>query len=95
MKKIISTLFYLLLFGISTSTAQIIFSEEFESVTLPVDWQNISDATDGGWRFGASETLSSQYFGIASNGTRIAATNDDNCNCDKSNDLLIFSDVLG
>jgi len=92
MKKIISTLFCFLTFAIS-SDAQIIFSEEFESVTFPVDWQNISDATDGGWRFGASETLSSQYFGIASNGTRIAATNDDNCNCDKSNDLLITKPI--
>lgn len=77
----------------ASSHSQVILTEGFESFTIPVDWQINSNATDGGWNFGASETLSSQFFGIESNGTSIAATNDDNCNCNKANEYLISKPI--
>lgn len=75
------------------SQAQVIFSEDFNLSMLPVDWQIDSDATDGGWRFGTSQSMSSQNFGIESNGTSIVATNDDGCNCNKANEYLISKPI--
>ena len=72
------------------SQAQVIFQEDFESGTFPFGWTQETNATDGGWLIGSSSGLSSQFWPIAANGsTRIAATNDDGCNCDKSQDRLI------
>jgi hypothetical protein len=92
MNKIIFTLFGLIACVFSVD-AQVIFSEDFESIAMPVDWQNNSNATDGGWRFGTNQSLSSQAFGIPSNGTRITATNDDQCNCNKANEYLISKPI--
>ncbi|MFN3940938.1 MAG: hypothetical protein ACK4IY_10140, partial [Chitinophagales bacterium] len=49
-------------------------------------------ATDGGWLVGNAAALSSPAFGIADH-TIMIATNDDDCDCDKSNDLLILPSV--
>ncbi len=75
------------------SHSQILFTEEFETSTIPVDWQINSNATDGGWKFGTSQSLSSASFEIESNGTFIAATNDDNCNCNKTDEYLISKPI--
>ncbi len=89
MKKIL-TLIPIFCFFYLLADAQVIFSEDFESGTVPTGWQNQTLATDGGWRVGVASALSSQGFGIATNGsTNIAVTNDDACNCDKSSDLFI------
>jgi hypothetical protein len=70
--------------------AQVLFSENFESGSVPAGWTNQTLATDGGWKVGTPSALSSQYWTVAANGsTRIAASNDDNCNCDKSQDYLV------
>lgn len=75
---------------ISICQSQIILEENFESGVVPAEWSRTSNAYDGGWLVGAPATLSSQYWMIAANGSNaIAATNDDNCNCDKSLDYLI------
>ena len=71
--------------------AQIIFSEDFEGTTgtaLPTGWTQTTLATDGGWLAGTGTGLSSGSFGIP-NHTKILATNDDGCNCDKSADFLM------
>ncbi len=69
---------------------QIVVEENFESGNIPVGWEIESLATDGGWNFGSNQSLSSQFFQIQNNGSSgIAATNDDQCNCNKSNDRLI------
>lgn len=89
MKKLI-TLFSLLAFVSIGLQAQVLFSENFENGTVPTGWTIQSSATDGGWKVGTAASLSSQSFGIASNGSsRIAATNDDVCNCNKSNEYFI------
>lgn len=71
--------------------AQVIFSEDFESGSVPAGWTNQTLASDGGWKVGTPSALSSQYWTVAANGsTRIAASNDDGCNCDKSQDYLVM-----
>lgn len=102
MKK--STFTLLLLFAsLSLGYSQIIFEENFESGNLPAGWTIESNATDGGWIVGTSAQLSSQAFPIATNGSsRIIATNDDACNCNKAEEYLIlpmldlsdYSDVI-
>jgi hypothetical protein len=49
-------------------------------------------ATDGGWIKGDSSTLSSNVVKFRSH-TIFVATNDDDCNCNKSDDKLIFPAV--
>lgn len=83
-----------LVFAISyTALGQVtIFSEDFEGGSFPAGWSQITAASDGGWLVGNSAALSSSSFGIADHTTMIA-TNDDGCDCDKSNDLLILPSV--
>ena len=83
--------FTFILLGIISLDAQIIFQEDFENATLPDGWTIQTNASDDGWKVGTPASLSSQAFGIISNGsTRVAGTNDDDCNCDKSNDYLVM-----
>ncbi|GAB4242844.1 MAG: hypothetical protein Kow0027_01560 [Saprospiraceae bacterium] len=70
--------------------AQVLIEEGFENSGLPAGWSVETNATDGGWVVGTPVQVSSQFFNVTSNGsTRVIASNDDGCNCDKSNDLLI------
>ncbi len=87
LKRIFTNIFLLLV--VTMGYSQVLLNEDFESSSIPVDWQNISNATDGGWKTGTSQSLSSQYFPIESNGSIIVATNDDDCNCDKADEYLI------
>lgn len=64
-----------------------LLTEDFESGMLPAGWTNISNATDGGWKFGTNAQLQSQYFLIPEH-TKMAATNDQACNCDKNDEYL-------
>ncbi len=78
----------LLLIGGKVS-AQTILSEDFES-GLPSTWTQTTLATDGGWNAGTAASLSSTSLPIpTTNSTNIVATNDDDCNCNKSADRLI------
>ncbi len=77
------------LFLIGNSFGQVVFTENFES-GLPATWSQVTSATDGGWKNGTASSLSSTDWSIStSNSTKIMATNDDGCNCNKSNDRLI------
>lgn len=74
---------------VGSLTAQTVFlNEDFESGSLPTGWSQSTSASDGGYNFGTAAFLSSQYFAIPDNGSKIAASNDDDCNCDKSQDIL-------
>ncbi|MCD4678893.1 MAG: T9SS type A sorting domain-containing protein [Bacteroidales bacterium] len=84
----IFTFILLFLIGIVSLNAQTVFTEDFEGGALPAGWTIETQATDGGWLFGTASALSSQYFTIGPH-TKIAATNDDGCNCNKMNDKLI------
>lgn len=87
LKRISTNILFLLL--VTVGHSQILLTEDFESSSIPIGWEINSEATDGGWRFGSSQSLSSDYFPIESNGTIIAATNDDGCNCNKEDEYLI------
>ena len=84
------TLCFLLLAALAVNAQTVILQENFEGTGTPSGWTQQTAATDGGWKFGTSSALSSSSFPIPNNGTKIAATNDDGCNCDKSNEYLIL-----
>ena len=82
--------FFCVFGGASSLSAQVLFQENFETAGLPAGWLVTTVATDGGWKIGTPAVLSSQYFTIEGNGSlQVAGTNDDACNCNKSNDYLI------
>lgn len=86
----IKYLLVFILFAWAPLYGQIIFSEDFEAGGIPAGWTTESSATDGGWKVGTPSVLSSQYFFINPNeSVRVAATNDDACNCDKSDEYFI------
>ncbi len=89
MRKLI-TLLSFSLFTVVFLHGQILFQEDFESGTVPAGWSVETAATDGGWQVGTPAAMSSDNFDIAGNGSSgIAATNDDGCNCNKSDEYFI------
>ena len=90
MKKITLLFVSLILIGLFAANAQSILNEDFQAGTQPANWGQVTLATDGGWLFGNASALSSAYFPIPDH-TNFACTNDDGCDCDKSNDLLYTS----
>ncbi|MFT5166403.1 MAG: hypothetical protein ACI8P3_001634 [Saprospiraceae bacterium] len=88
--KILFTSISLIFFSLNFLQAQILFQEDFEGGSIPTGWTIQSNASDGGWMVGTSASISSQFFPIPSNGSSgIAGTNDDACNCNKSNEYFI------
>ena len=85
-------IFTLCIFSIMTLgliNAQVLIDEDFESGALPMGWTQQTMATDGGFVIGTSAAVGSSSWTPADNGSIIAASNDDGCNCDKSADRLI------
>lgn len=66
----------------------VLLQQDFDS-GVPTSWTQQTQATDGGWLAGTSSQLESQWWPIAQHGN-IVATNDDGCDCDKSEDYLIM-----
>jgi len=86
MKKLLFIFFYLPTLGFGQT---ILLDEDFEGATFPLGWTQTTNATDGGWLMGDNISLQSQWWSIATHGNFIA-TNDDECDCDKSVDYLIM-----
>ncbi len=78
--------------GITAMQAQVYLTEDFEGTGIPAGWGQNTLANDGGWNFGTNVQLQSQYFPIDPH-TKMAATNDDDCNCNKSADRLYTASV--
>ena len=74
-------------FAVNAQTSYL--TEDFEA-GMPAGWTQLTDATDGGFNVGTSTQLGSQYFPIADNGGKFAATNDDKCDCDKLEEFFIM-----
>jgi hypothetical protein len=88
--QLISVITLLFIIVGKTKAQTVYYSEDFEGTTgtaIPATWSQTTLATDGGWLSGTNTTLSSSTFTIPAH-TKFLATNDDNCNCDKSNDFL-------
>ena len=83
-------------FGISAQT--VVFGpEDFEgtmdaTTNLPTDWQETGLSTDGIWSVGDDAAASSQYWTVPPHpsGGVFTFSNDDACNCDKSEDRMIL-----
>ena len=75
--------------SLSVWSQNTLLSEDFENSTLPAGWTQQTNASDGGWLLGTNTQLQSQYWDITDHGN-IIATNDDECDCDKSQDYLIM-----
>lgn len=73
--------------------ANIVYQENFEGSATSFPYNGISVSTassDGGFSIGTtSESNKGQVWKVPSH-TRFAYSNDDHCNCDKSNDMLVF-----
>jgi len=89
MKKYL--LLFVCLFTANMMFSQTLTSEDFNS-GLPSDWSIDTKASDGGWIVGNAAQLASSYWpvGEPADGSNFIATNDDGCNCDKSEDRLIL-----
>lgn len=77
------------LFASLQMTSQI-WSENFNAATgLPTGWTQLTAATDGGWAVNTATGLSSTYFTVPTADGKVIGTNDDACDCDKSNDFIM------
>lgn len=81
----------------SFSFSQIILSESFNGTMdpgtdLPTNWNEAGLSTDGIWSTADAATASSQWvtYPVPPDGSIFAYSNDDACNCDKSNDVMIL-----
>jgi polyhydroxybutyrate depolymerase len=92
MKQKMRFLFLLSFLSFNSVFAQtILLDEDFSSTPqdgLPELWSQFTLSSDGGWLNGSSNQLQSQWWGIEPHGTFVA-TNDDACDCNKSEDYLI------
>ena len=88
MRKLTAFLILSFLSITSVLCQTVLLEEDFQLGTLPPGWSQSTNATDGGWLLGTNTSLQSVYWSIAPHGNFIA-TNDDACDCDKSEDYLI------
>ena len=78
------------LISINSLQAQnILLSEDFDGIEFSNDWGQETLASDGGWIIGDNSILQSEWWTIEPHGNFVA-TNDDQCDCDKSADYLIL-----
>lgn len=88
MTKKLCTLLVIAVSCYTLTQAQTILSADFEDGLFPSGWTQSTEASDGGWLVGTDTELESSAFPIPSHTTMIAS-NDDACNCDKMNDVLL------
>ena len=71
-----------------------IINESFEDQTLPLGWSDTTnaDCENPGWFI--TEDASSSYFNIPFEGDYYIAVNDDACNSDGSNDVLLTDEIF-
>lgn len=92
-KSLLFSSFFALLFGTNFAQSSILEENFNAGTTLPAGWSQTTLATDGGWIVGDAAALSSQYFPVVPRDGNMIGTNDDACDCNKSNDLLILPAV--
>lgn len=67
---------------------QVLLAQDFAGSGLPSGWSRSQAPGSIGWQVGDSASLSGTFWRIPARG-RFAASNDDICSCDMSQDLLI------
>lgn len=88
-----SCLFFSLTISLGLVAQVEFLNETFSGTSIPDGWTQETSATDGGWKAGSATALSSEFWTIPPHDGNMAATNDDECNCDKSNDFLISPEI--
>ncbi|MDG2331489.1 MAG: PHB depolymerase family esterase [Flavobacteriales bacterium] len=88
MRKGFAVIIVFILYSTTSLSQMILLDEDFQLGALPAGWSQMTNASDGGWLLGTNTSLQSVYWSIAPHGNFIA-TNDDECDCDKSEDYLI------
>ena len=91
--KNIFTVIVLFIFTLNVVTQDPYFEEDFEGSNPLNGWTQITDATDGGFVVDTASNLASQAAPLLGNETSVVATNDDACNCDKSDELLYTPNI--
>ncbi len=67
----------------------VVWSENFDGLfALPPGWSQQTGATDGGWKVATTLAHSSSNFAVPNRPGNVLATNDDRCNCNKSNEVV-------
>ncbi len=67
----------------------VVWSENFDGFSaLPSGWSQQTGATDGGWKVATTLAHSSSNFAVPNRPGNVLATNDDRCNCNKSNEVV-------
>ncbi|MEN2399088.1 M4 family metallopeptidase [Flavobacterium sp. MC2016-06] len=64
------------------------YTMDFEDVTQYKGWRTSENKNSAGWKYGTNDDLDSQGWRIPDH-THFMASNDDKCNCNASNDMLI------
>ncbi|KFF16948.1 T9SS C-terminal target domain-containing protein [Flavobacterium hydatis] len=64
------------------------YTMDFEDATKYKGWRTTENANATGWKHGTSKDLGSPGWFLTEH-TNFMASNDDKCNCDSSNDMLI------
>ena len=82
------SLVFIIAFLGQASAQNVLLSEDFEN-GLPAGWTQQNNPSSDGWLLGTNTQLQSEYWDITDHGN-IIATNDDECDCNKSADYLIM-----
>ncbi len=85
---VLKYLLSILLFLPAGLRAQILFEDDFEDSTSFSSWTQNTDTVLSIWERGISTNLSSLYWNVPQHSAFIA-TNDDDCNCNKSKDQIL------
>lgn len=70
-----------------STTIVTIYNEDFDDGSFDVTTNSSGDGSNA-WGIGNTASSSSSFWNTTGNNSLFAFTNDDDCNCDKSNDLL-------
>ncbi len=89
-KKLLFAAFCAALAATVHAQGTVVWSENFDAAaSLPAGWTQVSSATDGGWIVGTTASLGSSSFTAPVRTGYVIGTNDDKCNCNKANEMLV------
>jgi hypothetical protein len=93
-KKLLFAASFVALGATAHAQGTVVWSENFDSgTTLPAGWTQTTNATDGGWKVATTTAHSSQYFPVPARPGNVLGTNDDQCNCNKANEIVVTPSI--
>lgn len=92
MKKFVQfALVFMLAFSVGVNAQTVLLEANFDDGLMPAGWSTSGNPGSSGFSVGSSADAAGPYFTPPEHGN-VAYTNDDACNCDKSNDQLLTSE---